>query len=42
MTARLAPDHVWRMHQSLHHLVADAPWNDQEMLEQVRRQGTIR
>jgi SRSO17 transposase len=26
------------MHQSLHHLVADAPWNDQEMLEQVRQQ----
>jgi SRSO17 transposase len=26
------------MHQSLHHLVADAPWNDQEMLERVRQQ----
>jgi SRSO17 transposase len=26
------------MHQSLHHLVADAPWNDQAMLEQVRQQ----
>jgi SRSO17 transposase len=26
------------MHQSLHHLVADAPWNDQELLEQVRQQ----
>jgi len=25
------------MHQSLHHLVADAPWNDEEMLAQVRR-----
>jgi SRSO17 transposase len=24
------------MHQSLHHLVADAPWNDEEMLKQVR------
>jgi len=23
---------VRRMHQSLHHLVADAPWNDQELL----------
>jgi SRSO17 transposase len=29
---------VRRMHQSLHHVVADAPWNDQEMLAQVRRQ----
>ena len=38
MAARLAADDVRRMHQSLHHLVADAPWNDQEMLEQVRRQ----
>ena len=26
------------MHQSLHHLVADAPWNDEEMLAQVRRE----
>jgi SRSO17 transposase len=25
------------MHQSLHHLVADAPWNDEEMLAEVRR-----
>jgi SRSO17 transposase len=38
MAARLAPDDVRRMHQSLHHLVADAPWNDQEMLERVRQQ----
>ena len=38
MAALLAPDDVGRMHQSLHHLVADAPWNDQEMLEQVRQQ----
>ena len=37
MAARLAPDNVRRMHQSLHHLVADAPWNDEEMLAQVRR-----
>jgi len=36
MAARLAPDNVRRMHQSLHHLVADAPWNDEEMLAQVR------
>src|SRR5215471_2420761 len=38
MAARLAPDNVGRMHQSLHHLVADAPWNDQAMLEEVRQQ----
>jgi hypothetical protein len=28
MAARLAPDNVCRAHQSLHHLVADAPWSD--------------
>ncbi len=38
MAARLAPDNVRRMHQSLHHLVADAPWDDEEMLSQVWRQ----
>ena len=36
MAARLAPDKVRRMHQSLHHLVADAPWDDQAVLGQVR------
>ncbi|MBV9506199.1 MAG: transposase [Acidobacteriia bacterium] len=38
MAARLDPDNVRRMHQSLHHLVADAPWSDEEMLRQVRQQ----
>jgi SRSO17 transposase len=38
MAARLAPDNVRRMHQSLHHLVADAPWNDEAMLAQVQRE----
>jgi SRSO17 transposase len=38
MAARLAPHDVRRMHQSLHHLVADAPWDDEEMLAEVRRQ----
>lgn len=38
MAARLAPDNVRSMHQSLHHLVADAPWNDEGMLAEVRRQ----
>jgi SRSO17 transposase len=35
MAALLAPDNVRRMHQSLHHVVADAPWDDELMLEQV-------
>jgi len=38
MAARLAPDNVRRMHQSLHHLVAEAPWDDGQMLQQVRQQ----
>jgi SRSO17 transposase len=36
MAARLAPDNVRRMHQSLHHLVADAPWSDEAVLRAVR------
>lgn len=36
MAARLAPGNVRRMHQSLHHVVADAPWSDAELLAQVR------
>ncbi len=36
MAARLAPDNIRRMHQSLHHLVADAPWCDEAVLRQVR------
>jgi SRSO17 transposase len=35
MAARLDPDHVGRMHQSLHHLVADAPWNDEILLDRA-------
>mgnify|MGYP000916607083 CR=1 FL=1 len=38
MAARLAPDNIGRMHQSLHHVVADAPWSDQVLLEEVRSQ----
>src|SRR5258708_38994585 len=37
MAARLAPDSIGRMHQSLHHLVADAPWDDEELLAEVQR-----
>jgi SRSO17 transposase len=36
MAARLAPHNVRRMHQSLHHVVADAPWDDELLLRQVR------
>src|SRR5580693_4568310 len=36
MAARLAPDNVRQTHQSLHHIVADAPWSDDALLEQVR------
>jgi SRSO17 transposase len=38
MAARLDPDHVQPMRQSLHHLVAKAPWSDEVLLEQVRHQ----
>src|SRR4051794_12756710 len=36
MAARLAPDNVRRMHQWLHHVVADSPWSDEEILAEVR------
>ena len=36
MAARLAPENVQSMRQSLHHLVAKAPWSDEEVVEQVR------
>ena len=34
MAARLGGANVRRMHQSLHHLVADAPWTDEAVLDQ--------
>src|ERR1700739_3900693 len=36
MAARVAPENVRRMHQSLHHVVADAPWSEEAVLAQVR------
>ena len=36
MAARLDPDNVQPMRQSLHHLVAKAPWSDGILLAQVR------
>jgi len=37
MAARLDPHNVQATRQSLHHLVAKAPWSDQALLEHVRR-----
>jgi SRSO17 transposase len=33
MAARLAADNVRRMQQSLHHVVADARWSDEAVLD---------
>jgi SRSO17 transposase len=38
VAARLAPGNVRRMHQSLHHIVADAAYSDDTLLRQVRSQ----
>ena len=38
IAARLDPDSVQPMRQSLHHLVAKAPWSDEAVLRQVRDQ----
>jgi len=38
MAARLAPESVQSMRQSLHHLVTKAPWSDEAVLEQVRNE----
>jgi SRSO17 transposase len=38
MAARLAPGNVRQMHQSLHHIVAEAAWSDAALLSEVRRQ----
>ncbi len=37
MAARLCPNNVRQTHQSLHHVVAHAPWRDEDILEAVRR-----
>jgi SRSO17 transposase len=36
MAARLDPENVQPVRQSLHHLVAKAPWSDETVLEEVR------
>jgi SRSO17 transposase len=38
MAARLAPANVRQMHQSLHHIVAEAAWSDSALLREVRRE----
>jgi SRSO17 transposase len=38
MAARLDSENVQPMRQSLHHLVAKAPWSDQALLDEVRKQ----
>ena len=38
IAARLDPVHTQPMRQSLHHLVAKAPWSDEAMLDRVREQ----
>lgn len=40
MAARLDPANVEPTRQSLHHLVAKAPWSDEALLEQVRNRVT--
>ncbi len=37
MAARLCPNNVRQTHQSLHHVVAHAPWSDEDILETVRQ-----
>jgi SRSO17 transposase len=37
MAARLAAENVRQMHQSLHHIVADSPWEDEVILGRVRQ-----
>src|SRR3954468_428757 len=39
MAARLDPAHVQAKHQSLHHVVAQADWDDAAVLAAVRAQG---
>jgi SRSO17 transposase len=36
MAARIAPEQVGAKHQSLHHFVAKAPWDEAELLAAVR------
>jgi len=35
LAASIDPEHVRSVHQSLHHFVADSPWSDQAVLDEV-------
>jgi len=37
MAARIDPAHVRQRHQSMHHFIAEAPWDDHEVLRAIRR-----
>ena len=37
MAVRLCPYNVRQIHQSLYHVVAHAPWSDEDILETVHR-----
>jgi SRSO17 transposase len=37
MAARVDPRNVCSRHQSMHHFIADAPWNDREVLSVIRQ-----
>jgi SRSO17 transposase len=41
MAARLDPGNVQPTRQSLHHLVAKAPWSDETLLDEVRNLATL-
>jgi SRSO17 transposase len=34
---RICPDNVRQTHQALHHIMAQPPWKDDDLLEAVRR-----
>lgn len=36
LAASIDPEHVRSVHQSLHHFVADSPWSDEAVLEEVK------
>ena len=36
MAARRCPENVRQTHQFLHHIVADSPWSDEDVLDAVR------
>jgi SRSO17 transposase len=39
MAARIMPTNLRQTHQSMHHFVADSPWNDERLLARVVNLG---